>query len=86
MLCIRRTAMGLVVLVGLATILGGFKSRKHAVVMANPASGISKTEQIAQADQGYGEAQRRIQAALKTQAVELKLQRLSLTQLPPEIG
>ncbi|MGB7416346.1 MAG: leucine-rich repeat domain-containing protein, partial [Thermosynechococcaceae cyanobacterium] len=40
---------------------------------------------IAQGEQGYAEAQRRIQTALETQATSLDLSQLSLTQVPPEI-
>lgn len=84
----KRFPKGIVVLVVLVTGLCNSVGRKYAVVLANPAREDStllvQSEQL-QVDRGYAEAQRRIRVAQETQASELDLQELSLTQLPSEI-
>ncbi|MGR3277873.1 leucine-rich repeat domain-containing protein [Acaryochloris marina NIES-2412] len=84
----KRFSKGIVVLVVLATGLCNSDARKYAVVLANSAREdstlLAQSEQMTQ-DRGYAEAQRRIRVAQETQASELDLEELSLTQLPSEI-
>lgn len=85
---IRKFSQGLVFFVFLAVGLGNSVSKKHVVVLANPAHKDSThlaQSQLPKDVQNYFEAQRRIQVAQETQASELDLSGLSLTQVPTAI-
>ncbi|MGR3279930.1 hypothetical protein ACSYAD_33280, partial [Acaryochloris marina NIES-2412] len=85
---IRRLSQGIVVLVVLAVGLGNSVGRKFVVVLANPAHKDSThlaQSQLPKEVQRYFEVQRRIQVAKETQASELDLSELSLTNLPSAI-
>ncbi|KAI9129568.1 leucine-rich repeat domain-containing protein [Acaryochloris sp. CCMEE 5410] len=82
---IRKFSQGIVVLVVLATALCHEADRKDVVVLANPVQKNSThlaQSQLPKDVQNYFEAQHRIQVAQETQASELDLSGLSLTQVP----